>query len=575
MNAAWKRPTIPRVTLGLVVVIAVSLTCCRPAGRVVTVGTVTTSDEGAAEPPPAVALAEAGAPQARPAQVELRRDASDEFFEQGRIPQLRIQLSDSQAQRLREDARRYVQATLLENGDTTYAQVALKLKGAAGSFRELDDRPAFTLNMDRHRKNQRFHDLEKFHLNNSVQDESYLCELLCARLCQAAGLPTPRVTHARVWLNERDLGLYVLKEGFDKRFLQRHFRDASGNLYDGGFLRDVDAELEKDGGDGPDDFSDLHALVEACRESDPETRWRRVAEKLDVDPFLTFMAIERLTCHWDGYTCNRNNYRLYFDPASGRAHFFPHGMDQMFGDPGFPVFEHSEPIVAAAVLQNPEWRAAYRARVDQLLPLFAPAKLHATVDAAVERLKPVLVELGPDARAQQAERVRELKERLSARAGQIAEQRNRREPEPLLFGEQGLVELADWYPAKESDDAQVEAEERDGRVELVIRAGAGERCVASWRRKVLLAQGEYRLEARVRTRSVDPLVDEQGTGAGVRISGGRRENKVVDSADWRTVSYDFQVSEPSRQVELVAELRARTGEARFVSPLVLKRRSLP
>jgi hypothetical protein len=66
--------------------------------------------------------------------------------------------------------------------------------------------------------------LDKIHLNNSVQDRSYLTEILCGDLFLAAGVPAARGTHARVFLNGRDLGLYGLKEGFDQSFLRRHFR---------------------------------------------------------------------------------------------------------------------------------------------------------------------------------------------------------------------------------------------------------------------------------------------------------------------------------------------------------------
>ena len=160
------------------------------------------------------------------------------FFDAGRIPQIRIELKESQEKTLREDLRRYVKCTLVETlpnpddpgttGETTYTEVALKLKGAAGSFQELDGKPAFTLNVNKHVKEQAYHGLHKFHLNNSVQDESYLCEWLCADIARAAKVPATRVTHARVWLNGRDLGFYVLKEGFDTPFLTRQFGDATG-----------------------------------------------------------------------------------------------------------------------------------------------------------------------------------------------------------------------------------------------------------------------------------------------------------------------------------------------------------
>jgi hypothetical protein len=496
---------------------------------------------------------ELAVPAARP------RDASDEFFDNGVIPRIRIELKESAAKKLREDARRYVKCKLIENGETTYADVAIKLKGAAGSFRELDDKPAFTINMNKHVKGQTFHAIDKFHLNNSVQDESYLCEWLCAELCRDAMVPTPRVTHARVWLNDRDLGLYVLKEGFDQTFLRRHFDDATGNLYDGGFVQDIDTDLEKDGGKGPDDHRDLIELRTACLEPDPDKRCAAIAERLDVDAFLRFMAMELMTCHWDGYTTNKNNYRVYFEPGRGKAWFLPHGMDQTFGDPGFPILEYPEPIVASAVMHNPEWRKLYRERVANLLPLFEPQRLHEKLDTALSRLQPVIDDFGEEFANAHAERVRELKERIAAREPNLFEQLHNPDPTPLEFNAEGIAEIADWFPAQETDDTKVEEAELDGQKCYSIETGPSGQCVASWRRKVLLAKGRYRLEVRARIAGVAPRDDEQGSGAGVRISGDKRNNKLVGDTDWRTLSHEFEVLDAVRDVTLVAELRATRG----------------
>ncbi len=159
-----------------------------------------------------------------------------DFFESGRVPQIRIEIVKTNMESLRRDARKYVPATV-RDGETVYTNVAIHLKGAAGSFRSVDDRPALTLNFDKFIPGQNFEGLDKLHLNNSVQDPSYMTELICGELFLAAGVPAARASHARVELNGRDLGLYVVKEGFDKKFLKRHFKDVNGNLYDGGFLR--------------------------------------------------------------------------------------------------------------------------------------------------------------------------------------------------------------------------------------------------------------------------------------------------------------------------------------------------
>jgi hypothetical protein len=530
--------------------------CAAAAWAVLAAGARPTSGQGTK--PPATSPPAPGKPApAAPAKV----DPSEEFFSRGQIPHLRLRLTKEAEQSLRAEPRKYVECTLIEDGMVPYEGTRVKLKGAAGSFRPLDSLPAFTLNMGKGKPE--FHGLDKFHLNNSVQDESYLSEWLSSQLCREAGLPAARATHARVWLNDRDLGFYVLKEGFNEDFLRRHFPAAlgKGNLYDGGFLQDIDAGLERDEGEGPDDKADLKALLAACREGDATRRGALIAERLDVDAFLNFVALELMMCHWDGYAQNKNNYRLYFRGDTKKAVFFPHGMDQMFGDPNYSVFHVPGTIVSSAVLQNPAWVAKYRQRVRELLPLFAPDKLHAKLDAGLQRIRPVLVAMDKN-RAQYVEdRVRDFKNRVNDRQRNI---RGQLPPEAIVFGKQAWVRIDGWEPNPEGD-AKLEKKDVGGRLLLVIETGPSKNCVASFRTKVRLAKGNYLLEAKVRPVNVKGLSDGKGAGAGVRVASADRQNvnKAVGTGDWQTVAYPFQVTEASGDVELVAELRSTAGGAIF------------
>lgn len=497
------------------------------------------------------------------------RDASDAFFQSHPVVQLKLKLSDEHAQKLRTEPRQYVLAELVEGESTTYANVAVKLKGAAGSFQNFDDRPAFTLNMSKFKEGQNFHALDKFHLNNSVQDESYACEELCAHLARQSGLPAPRIAHARVWLNDRDLGLYVLKEGFDKNLLKRFFENPNGNLYDGGFLQDIDVDLEKDCGDGPDDHSDLRNLASACRDDDSIRRAALVENVLDVEQFLHFVAFELMTCHWDGYARNRNNYRIYFDPSDGKARFLPHGMDQMFSEPEFSILEYSEPIVMAAVMQNPAWRQRYRVVLKQILPLFGEKELTEHLDRIRQRLQPTLAAISAEADAHHEEVCRDLRERLVARAANLREQVNQPDPGPVEFDEHGQLALDDWEPRQETDDVRLERIEEEGRAELLIATGENGPCIASWRRRVLLSEGKYRLVGKVSVENVEADDDEKGRGAGVRTSGTQRSQGIEGTQPAQEVTFEFEVDEPLRLVELVAELRAKRGQAVFALPLRL------
>jgi spore coat protein H len=490
-------------------------------------------------------------------------DASDAFFLNGEIPSVKLFIEDAELNKLRGNPRAYVKCRVLENDKTEYKDVGVKCKGAAGSFRHIDDRPALTLNFDKFIKKQSFHALDKIHLNNSVQDPTYMNEILCSEINLAAGVVCARATHARVWLNNRDLGFYVLKEGFDKKFLKRHFADNDGNLYDGGFLQDIDANLERDEGRGPDDKADLKALVAACREPDPAKRWVRVEELLDVGNFLKFMALELMCCHWDGYCNNRNNYRVYFDPTSKKAYFFPHGMDQMFGDTNANILHVPGALVASTVMQNPEWRARYRDTVNELLPIFNPPdRLHKRLDQLHARTRPVIEAWNKGAANEHDNQVKGLKERLTNRAKNLVQQNAAVEPRPLKFDGNGVAKIPNWAPRQATDATLVE-DTLAGVKCFVIGVGASGRCVDSFRTRVLLQAGDYKLQARARVTEVTAIVEDLGAGAGVRVSGGRRTHKLEGTTDWTNIEYEFKITNSTQEVELIAELRATKGKVWF------------
>src|SRR3989442_7617350 len=131
------------------------------------------------------------------------------LFSNGVPLQIEIQISDADVKILKKDSRKYVKATVIETipagiqlplgNQIVYTNVGLHLKGSAGRFRQIDDpKPAFTLSLNQFNIEQRFHGLRKIHLNNSVQDASYLNELLAGELCPAANDPPTRVAHPLV-----------------------------------------------------------------------------------------------------------------------------------------------------------------------------------------------------------------------------------------------------------------------------------------------------------------------------------------------------------------------------------------
>ena len=255
-----------------------------------------------------------------PKDAALHRKTATEFLA-GPITKLSIELSDKDVQALRDDPRHYVEGRV-RDGAKNYAGIAIKLKGASGSFKPIDERACFTLNFDKFKGAGRFHGLKKFHLNNANEDPSFLHQLLCGEMARAAGVPALRVTHALVELNGRNLGLYVLTESYTKDFFAQFFSDPTGDVYESGFIKDIDEDLQKDEGP-PKDFRAIEQLLAAARTDEPAERWTKLRAILDVDRFASFLAIEALLGVGDGYDFGHNNYRIYHDPVTHLLSFVP------------------------------------------------------------------------------------------------------------------------------------------------------------------------------------------------------------------------------------------------------------
>ena len=361
-----------------------------------------------------------------PAGAQKPAEDSDKFFASGKVLHLSIELGPKELQSLRTAPRTYVRATL-KDGEKTYNDVGVHLKGAAGSFRGIDDKPNLTLNMDKFVKKQTYRGMDKFHLANSLQDPSYVAEMICGELFRAGGVPASRVAHAVVTINGRRRGLYYIKEGYDRFFLERHFGTRKGNLYDGGFLRDIDQPLQVlSSRDDVKGHKDLEALAAAAREGNPAVRFQKLEKLLDLDRFLSYLALQVITWDWDGYPMNRNNYRIYHDPKRDKIVFIPSGMDQMFADPNGTLFPNFQGFVARALIDTAEGRKRYLVRMDEIMKkLYKPDELVKRLDGLQKRVQPALQSVDPGAGRDYPHHVNRLRQAVQQRAKSIDDQLKR------------------------------------------------------------------------------------------------------------------------------------------------------
>ncbi|MSQ97225.1 MAG: hypothetical protein EXR98_22100 [Gemmataceae bacterium] len=357
------------------------------------------------------------------AQTKKALTERDAFFKVPKVLEIAIELDKKEFDALRRDPRSYAKATL-KVGDKVFSNVGIHIKGAAGSWRGIDDKPGLTINMNKFEEEALFFGMDKFHLANSVQDPSYVAELICGELFLAANVPASRVSHALVTINGRKRGLYYLKEGYDKYFLRQHFKDADGNFYDGGFLRDVDQPLQlMSNRNDVKDRSDLKALTAAAREPNPQLRMQKLEKVLDMDRFITYLVLESVTWDWDGYPMNRNNYRIFHDKKHDKLVFLPSGMDQMFGNPGGPILPGFQGFVAQAVVGTPEGRKRFFVRMAEIQEeFFNVEKLSQRLDQLQAVLQPALTSIDKGTGQNFPAQINRMKQLIAQRAKSIEQQ---------------------------------------------------------------------------------------------------------------------------------------------------------
>jgi hypothetical protein len=371
----------------------------------------------------------------------------------------------------------------------------------------------------------------------------------------------PRAAHALVSLNGRQLGLYVIKEGFTEEFLGRHFERADGNLYDADYGHDVDQHMRRHSGpDSTDGQSDLDCLAAAALEPDLSRRWGRLQKTLDMDRFLAFMAMELMTCHWDGYCLGQNNFRIYHDPRTDKLVFLPSGMDQVFSKADMPWKPDMSGLVARAVMEIPEGRQQYAARFKELFSnLFVSERLTNRVNQLLADLRPrleagVFREMNRDASelcVRMAERELNLRKQLS-------------EPDPAFPDfDRNVALLYGWKAFDEPLTGKMHDGQSPGR-KNILRIVAGPKTFASWRTTVKLKQGRYRFQGHARVIGVTALPFGNNHGASLRVAGKtRRSVELINTSTWEELSTEFEVQAPEEEVVLICQLRASTGEVWF------------
>ena len=302
------------------------------------------------------------------------------------------------------------------------ADVGVRYKGN-GSFligREFG-KYSFKIDFNKYQDDLNFLGLTKVNLQNCAADPSMLREAISYQLFREVGIACPLTGWASIATEidgEVELrGLYSVVEQVDEKFLKRSFGEADGLLvkpsaftafpYLGESWDDYESFYNPKTESSPEQQQRIIEFAKLIHEGDQEEFNSQIREYLDLDNFLSFLAVNAMLSNLDSFLGGSQNYYAYLSPETNKILFIPWDLDHSFGaleiiGTAESRLQHSikQPQIGFGknrlierILEIPEIKQAYLTRVDQLLnSVFEQQKWLDQVDEMAAFVGPKLAE---------------------------------------------------------------------------------------------------------------------------------------------------------------------------------------
>jgi spore coat protein H len=311
----------------------------------------------------------------------------------------------------------YMQASVSIDGKVLYA-CGVRFKGESSYQFYPGKKKPFRIKFDRYVKGQDFSGLKELNLNNNFKDPTMVREKVYLDLMKKHGLPAPRATYAKVYLNDKYLGLYLVTENIDDVFLETRFNDSKGNLFQGEPLANL-AYLGNDqkkyfqryilrNNRTRNDWSDLVRFIRTINDTTlSEAAFvQRLESVMDLDKCLKAWAINNVIGNIDAYNMfYPHNYFIYHDSLANRWHWisldgnyafaawnpvlnFPQLTRMSVLKPDSVPYTGPRPLLDRTIVKNRYIRERYLEMVDNLLLNdLQQDKINSKVDSLRSRIR--------------------------------------------------------------------------------------------------------------------------------------------------------------------------------------------
>jgi hypothetical protein len=275
----------------------------------------------------------------------------DWIFSDQSLPEIYIQIASDSLDQLLQEQNWYSDheypATFIflrEGVADTVQQIGFRIRGNTS---RASAKKSFKVSFNTFQAGRQYNGLDKLNLNGEHNDPSIIRSKLSWDIFGKLGFTAPRANHVKLFINGEYYGLYINVEHIDDEFIQKNFLSDEGNLYKCLYPADltyrgrqVEAYKFEDNGrriydlktnEEADDYNDLANFIIFLNTSSDSQFENEIEDYINVDGVLRWMAVDILTANWDNYWFLKNNFYLYYDPATQRFEFIPYDYDNTFG----------------------------------------------------------------------------------------------------------------------------------------------------------------------------------------------------------------------------------------------------
>jgi spore coat protein CotH len=305
--------------------------------------------------------------------VSATAQTQDDLFNPEVLQRVELWLNASDWAKLKSafQENTYYPADVTWNG-ITVRNVGIRSRGLGSRS---STKPGLRVDFDRYASGQQFLGLKSFVLDNLTQDATGVKETVTMRFYTRLGIPAPRETHTRLYVNGEYAGLYGLVESVDKTMMGRVFGSIGDNVQNDGYLFEYNYVLGSPWRftyEGPVvtpykirfdiKTNETHAesaiwgpieeLVRLTNDTNAGAIEQAISSRLDLPAFVRYIATQNFVADFDGFNGydGMNNFYIYRKEASAQHVLIAWDEDNAFLQADYPILMRIEENVLTSKL---------------------------------------------------------------------------------------------------------------------------------------------------------------------------------------------------------------------------------